>query len=155
MNYWVNLFNVNTWEEFNVAGSKVSGFTESRRRFLKLVEPKDIFLCYVTGVMRWVGALEVLGPSKDESLIWKDFDCPVRFDVNALVKLDPIYGIPMYDLEGKVSFFQEKGDKRHFKGKIRASLGTPLDGLDGEIIFNLLTKNKNNPIEKPFDIKKF
>jgi len=66
MNYWLGLFTGETWEEFRKAGAKTSGFRESRRTTVQRVRAGDVFLCYLTGVMRWVGALEVIGPSKEQ-----------------------------------------------------------------------------------------
>ncbi len=40
------------------------------------VQPGDILLCYLTGVMRWVGALEVVRATDDQSKIWGDEDFP-------------------------------------------------------------------------------
>ena len=50
-----------TWEEFRNAGANISGFRERMRSNSRRVKPGDVFLCYLTGVMRWVGALEVIG----------------------------------------------------------------------------------------------
>ncbi len=63
MTYWLDLFTGTTWNEFREAGARVSGFRQTMRRASGKVKPGDIFLCHLTGVMRWVGALEVLGPS--------------------------------------------------------------------------------------------
>ena len=52
--------------------------------------------------MRWVGALEVVGPSDDERDIWSFADFPARLAVKPLVMLDPEHGVPMSELEGKV-----------------------------------------------------
>jgi hypothetical protein len=58
----------------------------------KQVKKGDIFLCYLTGVQRWVGALEIAGISTDTRSIWKEEDFPVRFDVTPLVLLEPVAG---------------------------------------------------------------
>ena len=154
MNYWLNLFDVRTWEEFQKAGSSVSGFTKTRQKYLEIVRPGDVFLCYVITIMRWVGALEVLGPSNDQRQIWKDYDYPVRFDVKVIVRLTPEYGIPMKELEGKVSFFQTESDKRGFRGRIRESLGKTILGEDGIYILKLLKDIEKKPVFKPFELKK-
>lgn len=99
MNYWLDLFTGETWEEFRKSGANISGFRERMRRSMQRVKPRDVFLCYLTGVMRWVGALEVIGPSKDRSRIWASDDFPVRFAVKPLVMLDPECGVPMERFE--------------------------------------------------------
>ena len=95
MNYWLNLFTGTTWEEFQRHGADVSGFRKTRRSYLKRVLKGDIFLCYITGVQRWVGALEILGESNNTDKIWGDADFPIRFDVKPLILLKPEHGIPM------------------------------------------------------------
>ena len=69
------------------------------------VKPGDVFLCYVTGVMQWVGALEVVGPSTDDSPIWSLDEFPVRFAVKPLVVLSPEYGVPMDQFESRLDFY--------------------------------------------------
>lgn len=81
MNYWLDLFTGKTWQEFRDAGATVSGFRERRCTMVERMRPGDIMLCYLTGVMRWVGALEVIGPSGDDRSIWKSADFPVRVEV--------------------------------------------------------------------------
>jgi len=56
--------------------------------------------------MRWVGALEVIGPSKDRSRIWASDAFPVRFSVKPLIMLDPECGLPMERFEGKLDFYR-------------------------------------------------
>lgn len=79
MNYWLDLFTGETWQEFERAGASVSGFRERMRRSLDRIRPGDVFLCYLTGVMRWVGALKVIDRSEDKSRIWASDAFPVRF----------------------------------------------------------------------------
>jgi hypothetical protein len=35
-------------------------------------------------VMRWVGALEIVGPSSNKQRIWQDDEYPVRLEVRPL-----------------------------------------------------------------------
>lgn len=65
VNYWLDLFTGTTWEEFRKAGENVSGFRERHKKILNRLKKGDILLCYVTGIMHWVGVLEVIGPSTD------------------------------------------------------------------------------------------
>ncbi len=118
------------------------------------VKPNDIFLCYLVGVMRWVGALEVIAPSEDRSRIWKDEEFPVRFQVQPLVLLDPEYGVPMEELRGKVQFFKEPKDAGKFKGFVRMSPNLFRNSDDGKLILQLLLLAKGQPIARPVDAKK-
>jgi len=66
MHYWLDLFTGSTWDEFRKAGATLTAFRGVRLPICKKIQPGDIFLCYLTGVMRWVGALEVTrGPFED------------------------------------------------------------------------------------------
>ena len=76
--YWLNLFTGTTWKEFRAAGATISGFRASRQKLAAKVKPGDVFLCYLTGVMRWVGAVEVLGPSQEKHAIWSQMSLPVQ-----------------------------------------------------------------------------
>jgi hypothetical protein len=154
MNYWPDLFTGATWEQFQKAGSKVTGFRQTQRGALQRVKPGDIFLCYLTGVMRWVGALEVVGPSSDTRPIWKPEDFPVRFEVRPLTVLPPEHGIPMDALEGKVEFFASSKHRGGFRGFVRRSPNVFRQARDGELIVELLRKAKAEPVARPVDPRK-
>src|SRR5262249_18348672 len=134
MDYWIDLFTGTTWDEFGRAGAKVSGFRERTRASARRVKAGDVLLCYLTGGMRWVGALRVIGPSKNTVRIWKDDAFPVRFDVEPLVLLDPEYGVPMQQLQGRVTFFAEAKDAGKFKGFVRMSPKRFKHREDGELL---------------------
>jgi len=154
MNYWLDLFTGTTWQEFKDAGANVSGFRAKQVKSAKKMKPGDIFLCYLTGVMRWVGALEIIRPSSDNRPIWKGQDFPVRFDVRAMVILEPEHGVPMEQLESRVKFYQGPKDKGKFRGFVRASLRQFEDPKDGELILSLLREAEQHPVSRPVDAKK-
>ena len=161
VNYWLDLFTGTTWEEFRRAGSNVSGFRESRKKTINKVKAGDILLCYTTGIMHWVGALEVIGPSTDTRKIWnledksEILEFPTRLDVKPIIILDPEYGVPMAELKGKVSFYQDHTDRlKGFKGFIRGSLGK-FKEEDGDFIFRLLKESEERPQKKKIDPKKW
>lgn len=138
MNYWLDLFTGETWEEFRKAGAKITGFRESRRKSLQRVGCGDIFLCYLTGVMRWVGALEVVSPSSDDSRIWTSDAFPVRFAVKPLTMLDPEFGVPMDRFEGKLDFYRGPEHRGGFKGFLRMSPNLFKREDDGTLILETL-----------------
>ncbi|MBI3852321.1 MAG: hypothetical protein HY298_18860 [Verrucomicrobia bacterium] len=154
MNYWLDLFTGATWDEFQKAGANVSGFRPRMRNAAKNVKPGDILLCYLTGVMRWVGALEVVGLSRDDRPIWKDVDFPVRFDVKPLVVLQPENGIPMSELEGRVNFYRSAKDRGKFRGFVRMSPNRFGVEKDGALVLDLLRQAQSSPIARPVDPKK-
>ncbi len=154
MNYWLDLFTGTTWREFREAGANVSGFRAKQTKSARKMKSGDIFLCYLTGVMRWVGALEIVGPSTDSRKIWKEQDFPVRFNVKSLLLLEPEHGVPMEQLEGRVKFYRGPEDKGKFRGFVRGSLRLFDDSKDGELILSLLREAEKNPISRPVDAKK-
>jgi hypothetical protein len=154
MNYWLDLFTGTTWNEFRKAGATVSGFRQRMRNAAAKIEPGDILLCYLTGVMRWVGALEVVGISNDKRAIWQQSEFPVRFQVKPLVALDPEHGVLMQELEGKVDFYRGPTDRGKFKAFVRQSPNRFRVKEDGELIFSLLKNAQATPVVRPVDPKK-
>ena len=153
MNYWLDLFTGTTWNQFKDAGATVSGFRQRMRRVTSNVKPGDIMLCYLTGVMRWVGALEIIGTSQDKRPIWTD-DFPVRLEVKPLVLLEPQHGVPMAELEGKVAFYRNPADRGKFKGFVRMSPNRFTVQADGDLVLDLLNKALAAPVNRPVDPKK-
>jgi hypothetical protein len=154
MTYWIDLFTGTTWDEFRKAGGRISGFRARMRGIGRKVNPGDIFLCYLTGVMRWVGALEVIKPSADPSRIWKDQEFPVRFEVRPLVVLEPEHGVPMQELQGRVDFFKGPQHAGKFKGFVRMSPNRFQRSEDGDLILQLLKQAQREPVARPVDAKK-
>jgi hypothetical protein len=70
--YWLDLFTGTTWSEFLRAGASVSGFRASRWTTVQQLRSGDYLLCYLTGLSRWIGVLEVAGqPYLDhDTRIW-------------------------------------------------------------------------------------
>src|SRR5262245_23646904 len=137
MSFWLDLFTGVTWREFRDAGGTVSGFRPTRRSLVQRIEPGDILLCYLTGVMRWVGALEVVGPSRDATEIWKGQDFSARLDVKPLIILDPEVGVPMDQLKGQVAFFKGPEHAGKFDGFLRGSPNRFKRNEDGDFILQL------------------
>lgn len=152
-NYWLDLFTPTTWKEFNDAGGKVSGFRESRWKTLQKVKPGDYFLCYLTGLSRWVGILEVVSePFKDATPIWKDEQFPCRVKVKTVSVLAPETGVPVKELRDKLTVFQNlKPDHPlawtgHFRGS-----PTKWKAGDGEAVLAAVSAAAANPVVRPID----
>ncbi len=154
MSYWLDLFTGTTWDEFREAGANVSGFRHRMRNTVAKIKPGDVLLCYMTGVMRWVGALEVLGPSDDKREIWSLAEFPERLAVRPVVMLEPENGVPMGELEGHVEFFRGPGDRGKFKGFIRRSPNLLQNDKDGDFIVKLLREAEQHPTSRPVDAAK-
>ena len=121
-NYWLDLFTPTTWQEFLQSGGKVSGFRESRWNTLQKVKPGDYFLCYVTGISRWIGLLEITSePFRDTALIWKDESFPCRVKVKVIAKLTPETGVPVKEMKDQLSVFQTAGGALSWTGHFRGS----------------------------------
>src|SRR5680860_155489 len=120
--YWLDLFTGKTWEEFLAAGGDVTGFRETRWSTVQKMRPGDVLLCYVTGISRWIGALEVTGePFKSEERIWEDAVFPSRVPVKVLVSLPPDNAIPVRVLADKLSYFLNAGSPMGWTGHFRGS----------------------------------
>jgi hypothetical protein len=154
MMYWLDLFTGQTWQEFRDYGASVSGFRKRMHNAVDRIKPGDILLCYLTGVMRWVGALEVQGPSRDKEKIWQFDEFPERLSVKSLVLLAPEHGVPMEELEAKVDFYRSRADRPGFNGFLRMSPNRFKRSSDGELILRLLKQADKQPISRPVDPKK-
>jgi hypothetical protein len=154
MTYWLDLFTGQTWQEFRDYGACVSGFRTRMHNAVERIKPGDILLCYLTGVMRWVGALEVQGRSPDKKTIWEFDEFPERLSVKPLVLLAPEHGVPMQELEAKVDFYLSRADRPGFKGFLRMSPNRFRRASDGDLILNLLRAAEKQPVSRPVDPKK-
>jgi hypothetical protein len=154
MNYWLDCFTGTTWQEFREAGASVSGFNERFREHAGKIKPGDIFVCYMIGVMRWIGAMEVIGPSDSKKRVWKDAEFPVRFAVKPLIMLDAEHGVPMDALAGRVDFYLTPEDRPGFKGFVRLSPNLFKRSEDALVIIEELRKAEANPVARPVDPKK-
>src|SRR4051794_38049700 len=120
--YWLDLFTHQTWTEFLKAGATVSGFRENRWKTLQVMKPGDILLCYLTGVSRWVGLLEVTGEAfKDSSPIWADNEFPARIPVKLLASLDPLVAVPVIEMKHSLSIFKDIKNPHAWTGRFRGS----------------------------------
>jgi predicted RNA-binding protein len=152
--YWLDLFTGVTWNEFKAAGGKVSGFRESRWTTVQKIKPGDYLLCYLTGISRFIGILEVVGRGyKDKSPIWKDEDFPCRLKVKVVVELAPNTAVPVLELRDNLSFFQNLKSPHAWTGYFRSS-PSKFDGPDGEVITESVLEAKDDPIIRPVDERK-
>lgn len=153
MTYWLNLFTGKTWREFQAAGSKATGFREHVWSRSKGIKIGDVFLCYLVGVKRWVGLLEVTSERfKDESPIYAEEVFPVRFNVKALAVLSPEHGVPMESFTGKLSFFPEDATAQQWSGRVRGS-PSRYTLEDGEVIAAAIRAAQAHPVSKAVDVK--
>ena len=152
--YWLDLFTGTTWEEFTAAGSSVSGFRESRWKTLQRVKPGDYLLCYLTGVSRFIGVLEVTSQAfRDSTPVWADEDFPCRVKVKPVVALTPQTAVPVKLLRGKLTVFENLTSPHAWTGHFRGS-PAKWKRTDGEAVVEALLEAQQNPQVRPVDKRK-
>jgi len=149
--YWLDLFTGKTWREFLAAGSQVSGFRESQWKPVQRIQVGDYLLCYLTGISRWIGILEVTGGAfKDRTKIWEDEEFPCRVRVKPLVILTPDIAVPIHSMRGELTIFRGGKSKIYWTGFLRGS-PRKWTAEDGEAIVRAVFSAKTNPVARPFD----
>lgn len=152
--YWLDLFTGATWSEFKAAGCRVSGFRESRWSTAQKIKSGDYLLCYLTGISRFVGILEVIGSAyKDKTPIWKDEEFPCRLKVKVIADVTPDAAVPVFELKDKLSFFQNMGSPHAWTGRFRSS-PAKWETSDGEAVVQAVLGAKENPVTRPVDERK-
>lgn len=147
--YWLDLFTGTTWEEFLRAGGLVSGFRESRWSTVQKMKPGDCLLCYVTGISRWIGLLEVTGePYIDKTRIWEREEFPCRLPVKVLIQLEPETAVPVRVLSERLSYFANTQSPNAWTGHFRASPVREKDS-DARVVLEALEEAKRNPVSRP------
>jgi hypothetical protein len=147
--YWLDLFTGATWQEFLAAGGDVSGFRESRWKTMQRLKPGDYLLCYLTGISRFIGLLQVASaPFRDKSPIWKDEDFPCRVRVKPVVTLTPETAVPILQLRGRLSFLAPEDTGTSWTGHVRGS-PTRWSDADGQVVVETVLAAKENPVVRP------
>lgn len=153
-NYWLDLFTGTTWTEFKKAGGDVTGFRESRWKSVQKIKVGDYLLCYITGISRFIGALEVLSePFQDTTPIWENETFSSRLKVKILTELDFQTAIPVLELRDQLSFFENLKSPHAWTGQFRGS-PSKWKVPDGKNVLNALMEAEKHPIKKPIDEKK-
>lgn len=152
--YWLDLFTYQTWSEFHAAGASVSGFRENRWKSVQAMKPGDYLLCYLTGVSRWIGLLEVTGPAfQSAEKIWGDSVFPARVPVKVIEQLEPNTAIPVLLMKDQLSFFANLKSPHAWTGWFR---GSPAlwSKNDGEAVVSAIQQAVRNPVDRPIDLAK-
>lgn len=153
-NYWLDLFTGTTWNEFLDSGAHVSGFRDTRWSTVQRIKPGDFLLCYLTGLSRWVGLLEVTSdPYWDETMLWKDEVFPCRLKVTPIISLTPETAVPVHDLRDELSMFQDLQSPLAWTGRFRGS-PSGWSASDGEAVIRALKDARANPVHRAVDPRK-
>ncbi len=154
-NYWLDLFTGKTWDEFKAHGANISGFRRRRIKLAKGIKPGDYLLCYLTGLSRFIGVLEVLSQSfEDNTKIWDDSVFPVRFKVRVVHELTPETAVPVSGLIDSLSVFKNLKSKHAWTGFFRGSPAI-FPPEDGQIIVDEIIKAMAAPIKRDYDESKY
>jgi hypothetical protein len=153
-NHFIDLFTGFTWDEFKKAGGNISGFRESRWKSVQRIKKGDYLLCYLTGVSRFIGILEVVKEAfKDEKVIWSDENFPCRLGVKIVFELSPETAVPVHEMRDKLSFFKDSPSPVAWTGHFR---GSPAlwKQEDGVAVVSAIQEASKNPVSRPVDPKK-
>jgi len=118
------------------------------------MKPGDYLLCYMTGISRWIGVLEVTGEAfKSTDEIWKDEVFPCRVPVRIVNALKPETGVPVLDMRDSLSVFVGLKNPNLWSGAFR---GSPArwKSSDGEAIVAAVADAAEHPTIRPVDAKK-
>ena len=152
--YWLDLFTGTTWDEFLKAGGGVSGFRESKWTTVQKIKPGDYLLCYMIGISRFIGILEVTSEAfKSEERIWKDQLFPCRLKVKPVVTLTPETAVPVHSFRETLTCFTKPTDPRAWGAYFRGS-PAKWSTADGEAVVKALLEAKENPTIRSVDKKK-
>jgi hypothetical protein len=106
---YLDLFTPETWQAFLKGGRAVSGFRVWGRVIASKIKPEDVFICYVVGLGRWIGALRVTSNAYEDSapyFVEQDDPFVIRFKVEPIVTLEPVRAIPIRKIWDKLPMCQ-------------------------------------------------
>jgi predicted RNA-binding protein len=144
--YYLDLFSLQTFETFTASSSAsgyVTGFRKSLESAARRIREGDKLLCYVTGLSRWCGVLEVTAPYfVDHEPLFLPTDDPfvIRFRTKPLVWLRMETAVPIQedDLWPHLSFTRDYPKwSTTWTGRLRNSLNL-LSEEDGSRIEEIL-----------------
>jgi predicted RNA-binding protein len=153
--YWLNLFSGKTWGEFIDHGADVTGFRDTRANQVRKIENGDRLICYVTGISRIIGMLEVTSEyyRDEEERIWEDDVFPCRLKVEPLILLDFETAIPIQSLKDELSIFEDMKSPNSWTGYVRSS-PSKWKHRDGQAIYRALKEAKASPTKREVDESK-
>ncbi|MBM3120418.1 MAG: EVE domain-containing protein [Chloroflexi bacterium] len=153
--YWLDLFTGKTWNEFLNHGASISGFRERRINLAQKVQPGDYFICYLTGLSRFIGVLEVTSPCyfDNKTQIWEEEIYPVRFKVKIVYGLEPKTAVPIRILQNRLSMFKDLKSPKAWSGFFRSS-PVEFEKEDADVIVEAIQSAAENPVEREYDEKR-
>ena len=148
MNYWLNLFSEESWQEFRQSGSDKSGFSPNRWRIVQKIGRGDYFLCYMVGGPGFFGILEVTGESfYDASPMWKGFDFASWVPVRIVLSVPRDHAVHIKTLHD-MSWIRGKSPN-YWKGRVAGSPAR-IEEDDAKIIIAALEEAQKKAIERKY-----
>jgi predicted RNA-binding protein len=147
--YWLALFTTTTWQEFLDSGADVYGLSKRYRVTAACTKPGDYLLCYVAGISRFIGLLEVLSrPFSDTSSIWSSDIYPLRLRVKVVLALTPETAVPVKELMEDLSVIRNLKSPSKWAISFRISFKKWL-ASDARTVIKALEEAKQHPIARP------
>lgn len=147
--YWLALFGLTSWQEFLDSGAGVYGLNRRYEKAAAKSKPGDYFICYVGGISRFIGILEITSaPFWDNSKLWTLDIYPVRIRVRITLQLTPETAVPVKDLASELPMFKTLKNPNNWAMLFGNSM-KEIRHDDAQIIIKALTTNKEKPIVRP------
>lgn len=149
--YHLDLFTLETWEEFLQHGASVTGFREGRWSRVQKIEPGDLLLCYIIGLKRWIGVLEVTGLPFLSAVppIWASDPFPSRLPVRVVHQLTPETGVPQRELMDRMPMFSTLANpQREWGGHFLGST-CPWPDEDSLVVLAAIEQAEAHPVTRP------
>jgi len=153
--YWLDVFSGNGWETFLKIGAHVTGFRMRKEKVAREVHRGDFFLCYISGIARFIGVTEALGECFiDHTRITKSEELPVRINVKIVHRLSPEHAVPILDLKDRLFIFVGVKGLSDLAAKFK---GCPmeLEQADGKVILEAIEEAVKMPVSREYDEAKF
>lgn len=145
--YWLILFNPDSWQDFLRHGGRLVGFRRRRWASVEQIRVGDYLLCYLLGVSRWVAALRVVAPPYCQEATGAYVPTlPVRVAVKSVVNLQVAeLAIPLMELKPQLSIFTSGSKELHWTAPLRRSPAR-WPQRDGERVLEALIDAKMHPV---------
>lgn len=154
-NYWIMLFSGPTWEEFLNNGANVAGFSAGRIGKVKKLRPGDYLICYLTGLTRLVGLLEVTSEFYlDSTPIWTSGEFPCRVKVKLLIRLKPEHAVPIVDLRRRLELFRRLDNPDRW-GPLFMASPFQITSKDGGLLEKTMKQAHLHPVAREYDPSKY
>jgi hypothetical protein len=152
--YWIDVFTPETWREALAAGGTVSGFPYRRRNTVAEIRVGDVLLCYVAGISRWIGALEVTGEHySDSTPIWTGGSYSERVKVNPLIRLEFETAVPIVEIKPDMQMFDSLANPAQWSIFFRSSPGR-INQDDAQVVLAALQEAERSQTRRPIPASK-